>query len=154
MYDESDVVSARRISCDSTLFFSNLFDGDYQTLQAGGIVADRTDYDRWQEVVMSVNFHDCNKAQYRCLKATNSEGETICRYHRQLVMPFEATDIVWFSEIAMPYPDDVYTLLEEIGLARHVHNGIVGAEAGEQWFVDESLKAGKWHYSSRQDEFF
>lgn len=41
-----------------------------------------------------------------------------------------------------------------MGLAYRGHNGKYGHEASEQWFVDESLQAGKWHYFARQDEFF
>jgi len=36
LYDECDVVLAKRISCDSTLFLSRLFKGNYELLQADG----------------------------------------------------------------------------------------------------------------------
>jgi len=83
LYDVCDVISAKRISCHSQLFFSRLFKGGYETLKAEGVMADREDYERWQDVVSAVNFHDFSATQHRFMKATNSEGEKIYRYHRQ-----------------------------------------------------------------------
>jgi len=152
LFDEPDTVSAKHISCHSQLFFSRLFRGDYDILHADGIVTDIDDYQRWQYLVSCVNVHDCNAAQYLCLKARKAQDKKICRYHRQPVTTLDVTNGVWFSEI--PNPDDVYALLQEMGLAHRGHNGLYGAESGEQWFLDESLRVGMWHYCTRQDEFF
>ena len=85
------------------------------------------------------------------MKATNAEGDKICRYHRQPPLPVEKDSDGWFEDIPMPYPDDVYELLAEMGLAYKAYDPDMFCE---RWFVDEQLKAGKWRYYGRSDEFF
>jgi hypothetical protein len=114
-------------------------------------VSDYDDYQRWEQIVSNVNIHNCNAAQFRCMKATNAAGEKICRYRRQPDLPVEADSRGWFEEIVMPYPDDVYKILQELNLASTRYDQILNAD---RWFVDDALKAGKWHYCARNDEFF
>jgi hypothetical protein len=152
LHYEPDIVSARRISCNSTLFFSRLFGGDFDSLKAHGVFKDQEEYARWEGLVSCVNIHDCSAAQYRCMKAKNAQGEKICRYHRQPVMPSTASDGVWFDELQMPYSDEEYAVLQEVGLAHQATRSFIDPE--KRWIVDESIKAGKWHYFARSDEFF
>jgi len=115
-------------------------------------VKGQADYERWQTVASRVQCHDCSATQFRCMKARNAEGEKICRYHRQPPLEFNQESRGWFDEIEMPYGDDVYELLEELGLA---HKAWDKDRFCERWFVDEQLRAGKWHYAARpREEFF
>jgi len=98
-----------------------------------------------------VQHHDCSKTQYRCMKVTDAEGNKICRYRRQPPLPVDADPQGWFEEMAMPYPEDVYLLLEEMGLAHKEEDFF---EPDGKWVVDNSLQAGKWHYYATQNEFF
>ena len=78
------------------------------------------------------------------MKKINAEGEKICRYHRQPRLRNDLPAGPWFEEIAKSYQDDEYELLQEIGLTERVEG---------EWVVDKRMKAGKWHYQSRIDEF-
>jgi hypothetical protein len=151
LYPESDIVSVSRICCSSTSFHTSLYNADFDRLLSEGIVSDYDDYQRWEQIVSNVNIHNCNAAQFRCMKATNAAGEKICRYRRQPDLPVEADSRGWFEEIVMPYPDDVYKILQELNLASTRYDQILNAD---RWFVDDALKAGKWHYCARNDEFF
>src|SRR5664279_4619455 len=65
----------------------------------------------------SFRLHDCTRAGGRCMKAVNKEGQKICRYHRQPPLSSESHGQHWFEPIATPYTDEVYALLQEMGLA-------------------------------------
>ena len=151
LHPEPDIVSASRICCNSLNFHTKLFKSDYMSLRKEGIVTDRADYKRWKTVVAAVNHHSCSATNFRCQKAVNAEGERICRYRRQPLLPFNADARGWFDEIPMPYTREVYELLQEIGLA---HEEFDMELDSERWYVDEALKAGKWHYYALKDEFF
>jgi hypothetical protein len=72
-------------------------------------------------------------------KATNAAGEKICRYHRQ---PIECKDVRgWFEEIAMPYSEEEYEILHELGLAWRTEDPRTKIST---WAVVDELKAGKW----------
>ena len=144
LHEEPVDVTVGRIACSTLLFHSKCYGADYETMHDLGIFENEKDYENWQEVVASVQHHDCSKAQMRCMKKTDADGKKICRYHRQPRVPVGVT-APWFDEIPMPYPEDVYQLLEEMDLARKVE---------DQWCVDKRMRAGKWHYFSRGDEFF
>ena len=116
----------------------------YETLHDLGIFENEQDYATWQEIVASVQHHDCSKAQMHCMKKTDGNDNKIYRYHRQPSAPLGVIP-PWFEEISMPYPEDVYQLLEEMHLARKIDG---------KWSVDKCMLAGKWHYFSRRDEFF
>ena len=136
--------TAGRISCDTMSFHSSCYGADYETLRNLGVFSDEEEYNKWKAIVASVQHHDCSKTEFRCMKATNAEGEKICRYHRQPLPPALVAK-AWPEVITMPYPDDVYELLREAGLAE---------KSGDEWVVDECLKAVKWHYPSYKCEFF
>jgi Helitron helicase-like domain at N-terminus/PIF1-like helicase len=151
LHDEPEGASVSRICCNSSLFHDKAFNGDFDSLYRQGIVKDVADYEQWQTIVACVNFHDCSATQFRCMKAINAAGERICRYHRQPPLPRHADPRGWFEEINMPYPEDVYQLLGDMGLAHKEFD--IELEC-ERWSVAEELKAGKWHYHARQNEFF
>ena len=151
LVDELDQVSVRRICCSSTHFHTSLYGADFTTLRDAGIFRDKEEYDRWCTIVACVNHHDCSKTQFRCMKATSADGTKICRYHRQPLLPEAAEWTGWFEEIPMPYPEDVYQLLQEMGLAREEYDYLL---RDNKWVTDESLRAGKWHYFAWRDEFF
>lgn len=145
--DEPESVTVSRICCDSLMFHSAVYGGDYETLKSRGVFETESDYKSWVGIVRCVQHHDCSKTEYRCLKKTDSNGNKICRYRRQpLPAPYDMVDDSWFVEMEMPYGDDVYELLEEMRLAK---------KEGDKWVVTEkNMKAGKWNYLSRRDEFF
>jgi hypothetical protein len=145
LVDEPDIVSSSRICCSSLAFHSTIYGTDLENLLRAGIFSSEQEYERWRKVVELVNQHNCANTNFRCMKATSAEGEKICRYHRQPPQPVTADSRGWFEDIAMPYSEDVYELLREMGLAE---------KAGDVWHVDETLRAGKWHYSSQENEFF
>jgi len=151
LVDEAEEISAGRICCLSTAFHSSLYGTNFETLHDAGIFRDEAEYNRWCTVVSHVNHHDCSKTQFRCLKATSADGTKICRYHRQPRLPVDADSRGWFEEITMPYPEDVYKLLQEIGLARQQVDHVLQEN---RWVVHNSLRAGKWHYAAASDEFF
>lgn len=151
LYPEPEEVSVSRICCNSTNFHTTLYKTDFESLLREGVVSNYGEYERWQAIVAYVNIHNCNAAQYRCVKATTASGEQICRYHRQPELPAAADSNGWFEEISMPYPDDVYKLLQELDLASARYDYQLDTD---RWYVSDDLKAGKWHYSARQDEFF
>jgi hypothetical protein len=126
------------------MFHSSVFGGDFDTLRDLRIFNQKDAYNAWVELVACVQHHDCAKTEYRCMKATDAEGNKICRYRRQPLPP-QAVSGPWFNEIQMPYGDDVYDLLGEMGLAE---------KRGEQWEMAKCMLAGKWHYLSRRNEFF
>jgi hypothetical protein len=80
-------ISTSRICCKSQEFHSSLYGTDYDTLHQLGVVQDEYEYNNWCAIVSSVNHHDCNKTEGRCMKATNAEGEKVCRYRRQPPLP-------------------------------------------------------------------
>ena len=148
---EPEAVSVARICCSSLSFHSHQYGTDFDNLKKLGLIDSETDYNKWIDIVSCVNHHDCSKTQFRCMKATNADGEKVCRYHQQPPLPITRTNGSWFEPIAMPYSQEVYELLEEIGLATRSRYNLTQFDT---WVVDECLSAGKWHYYARQDEFF
>ena len=146
-------ITTSRICCSSREFHGPLYGTDYETLLRLGVVRDEVDFDSWCNVVAYVNHHDCNRAQGRCMKATNAEGDKVCRYRRQ--PPFNTSPSgntgAWFTPIALPYPEETYRLLMEMGLA---HKEQDPWYEPEHWVLHECLAAGKWNYRSDSDEFF
>ena len=151
LHDEPKHVTSARICCCSAMFHSPLFGTDYETLFEQGIVKDIDEYERWKNIVACVQHHDCNKANFRCQKATDADGNKICRYHRQPQGSVYDDMRGWFEELSMPYSEEVYTLLAEMQLAEKKYDPVLGED---RWYVDQCLRAGKWHYFSRSDEFF
>jgi len=146
--EEPNQTSLDRICCSSVEFASKLFQTDFDTLRDQGLVSDLADFNTWCEVFENVNTHDCYRAGGRCMKATNSEGDKICRYRRQPVMPY---GVPWFERIDVPYTEEVYALLEEMGIAGKEFD--INSQC-EKWVLRDMLLAGKWHYRARSDEFF
>ena len=149
--NESESVSVSRICCSSLSFHSQQYGTDFDSLKKLGVINSQNDYNQWIDIVSCVNHHDCSKTQFRCMKATNAEGEKVCRYHKQPPLPITSTNGSWFEPIVMPYPQEAYELLEEVGLATRLRDNVAQCDT---WAVDECLSAGKWHYYARQDEFF
>jgi hypothetical protein len=114
-------------------------------------VKDYCDFESWCDVVACVNHHDCNRTEGRGKKATNADGEKVCRFHRQPPLPNNGVYGAWFQSIFVPYPEDVYMLLMEMGLAAKQHDSF---NECDNWVLDQSLAAGKWNYRSSGDEFF
>ena len=141
---EPESVTAGRICCDSLSFHTSMYGADYDTLKGLGVFGDKKEFEEWVSVVGAVQHHDCSKMEYRCMKATDAEGNKICRYHRQ---PHPPPFVIgnWFERMDMPYGEKAYELLKEMGLCERDADG---------WKVDKCMLAGKWHYSSRPDEFF
>ena len=84
----------------------------------------------------------------RCKKAVNAFGEKVCRYRKQPHPPWNVTR-EWLENIELPYSEEVYELLEEIGLATKNSD-----EGSNRWKLDKSIAAGKWRYPADQREFF
>jgi hypothetical protein len=147
---ESEEVTVGRICCSSLEFASVLYGTDFRSLYNLGIVGDERDFNQWCEVVSFVQKHDCERVDGRCKKVVNAAGEKICRYRRQPPLPIPETG-GWFECIDVNYSDEVYTLLEELQLARREFDV---SEQRVRWWLHESLRAGKWHYRARSDEFF
>lgn len=151
LHEEDQHLTSSRICCNTVLFHSKLYGADYESLRQQGIVRDQYDYEQWKNIVACVQHHDCSKTQFRCQKATDTEGNKICRYHRQPQATVYDDQRGWFNEITMPYGETVYRLLEEMQLAEKRHDP---ALMEDRWYVAEELLAGKWHYPSRSEEFF
>ena len=147
---EPDIDTVCRICCMSTAFHTELYGADFKTLQALGVFVDETEFNRWREIISFVAHHNCANTNYRCMKATSADGTKICRYKRQPEIPMKAGGRGWFDEVPLPYPEDVYALLERMGLAHKVDD----PWEGHRWVLHPRLTAGKWHYPSRSDEFF
>jgi len=141
------------VCCRSKEFHSPLYGTDYESLLNLGVVRDRDDFDSWCDVVACVNHHDCNRAGGRCRKATNAEGDKVCRYRRQppWYLSPPGNQGAWFTPITVPYPEEVYSLLMDMGLARRERDKWFEPE---HWVLNECLAAGKWNYRSDSDEFF
>jgi hypothetical protein len=152
LQEEPEEVSVRRICCNSLLFHDKAFNADFESLYRQGVVKDLAEYEQWQTIVSCVNFHDCSATQFRCMKAINAAGERICRYHRQPPIPPHEDPSGWFEQINMPYGDETYELLAEMGLAHEELD--TQLESEQRWNVAQELRAGKWHNHARQDEFF
>lgn len=148
---EPETVSVDRISCSSVGFSNKEDRTDFESLLKLGLIKDQRDFELWLEIVSFVNKHDCNLAGGRCMKRTNKEGEKICRYHRQPLPTWEAKARHWMETIEVPYPEDVYLLLQEMELATKVHDKLLDED---KWVLDQSLACGKWHYIAKTDEFF
>lgn len=144
-------VSTSRICCKTQEFHSSLYGTDYDSLHLLGVVQNETDYKTWCDIVASVNHHDCDKVQGRCMKATNADGEKICRYRRQPPMPTMGGPGAWFTPTFVPYPEEAYRLLMEMGLARREPGNCYEPE---HWVLHETLAAGRWNYRASSDEFF
>ena len=69
-----------------------------------------------------------------------------CTFFRQ-PRPPPGVSKAWFEEYGLPYGDDVYALLGEMGLAMKDADH-------EQWNVSQCLRAGRRRYLSRSSEFF
>lgn len=124
---EPEWVTASRISCDSVTFQSRACGGDFDTLKNAGVFKDLVDYNAWLDVVSCVQHHDCSMTENRCKKATDANGNKVCRYHRQ-PRPPQCETMAWFEQMELPYGEDAYKLLEEMGLARRVE---------ENWVMDK-----------------
>ena len=141
-------ISSGRISCMSASFASTMYGTDYHTLRDLGVVADRHEYEVWLNIFSHVNTHDCDKCGQRCKKAINAEGEKICRYHKQPIAPYNVFGD-WLADIPVPYPEEIYILLEEMGLA--TKNSDCRSNG---WTLHECLATSKWHYRAHQCEYF
>ena len=141
-------VSCARISCMSKSFDTSMYGTDYDTLRGLGVVCDQWDYQEWRNIFGFVNTHDCNRCQQRCMKATNAFGEKICRYRKQPRSGNYNPDN-WFENIELAYSEEVYGLLEEMGLA-----SVNPDRYSNGWSLHDPLRAGKWHYDADQSEFF
>lgn len=148
LHEEDQHLTSSRICCNSVLFHSIMFGADYKSLRRQGLVTDEHHYEQWKSIVACVQHHDCSKTPFRCQKATDAEGNKICRYHHQPLATVYDDQRGWFI---MPYGETVYHLLEEMQLAEKRYDA---ALMEDRWYVDETLLAGKWHYPSRTDEFF
>ena len=140
-------ISSARIACMSTSLASSLYGADFDNLLKLGDVSDKEEYHEWCKVFSCVNIHDCEKCEHRCMKATNAQGEKVCRYRKQ-PSPSWGVMGLWLENIEVDYTLEVYELLEEMGLASRNLD-----PRSNRWTLHESLTAGKWHYPGDRREF-
>ena len=141
LYEEAKEISVGRICCLFESFSSVECGTDLRNLLDLGVVSDEKDFNSWREIYSYVNRHNCEQAGQRCKKAVNAEGEKICRYRRQPQHPITEFK-EWFVNVEPPYSDEIYQLLQEMGLAEKSES--------DKWILHESLATGKWHYPACQ----
>jgi hypothetical protein len=124
---EPEELSVSRICCSSLHFSSARFATDFDTLQKLALVSDECEYNTWLQIVPSVQILDCARTGGRCQKATNLQGDKICRYRRQPPCPIGG-EFGWFQSKESPYPDKVYALLNKLGLAHYAHDESCGQQ--------------------------
>ena len=143
---EPKEISSARIACMSTSFASTLYGTDLYNLLKLGVVSDKDEFDEWCNIFSCVNIYDCDKCEHRCMKATNAQGEKVCQYKKQPIPPWNVFGS-WLENIEVAYPQEVYELLEEMGLASKNSD-----PRSNGWTLH--VTTGKWHYPGARREFF
>ena len=146
---------ANLICLDPTFFFSEKYGTSYEQLLEDGLVDDEKDFDALVIFVNIVIRHICSKGNGRCMKPRGLNNELMCRIPKH-----PESSINYFKEKINIYEEDVYKILEELGLAHLVDltrkeelfDYDIGRGVKQKWETHEAFKAGSWHYINYSNE--
>jgi hypothetical protein len=83
--------------------------------------------------MQEIQRHDCEKANFRCMKRINDEGQMVCR------VPVHPPSMSYsYEEIPMSFDEQATQILIELGLAKRDDSGTLK--------LHPDLQGGRWHY--------
>jgi hypothetical protein len=133
--DEPIEHTLHRIKCVLGGFIGSVEHGtSWSALNQNGLIDETFLYGDLNEL-QEIQRHDCQKANNRCHKRINDEGQTVCR-----VPVHPPSNQYSYEEIPMTFDEQATDILSKLELAEKQADGKIK--------LHPDLQGGRWHYPS------
>ena len=112
LLDETKEYFTKRICVKPEFSFTEKFNYSFKELLADGLVDDRDDYDNLVPFLQKLMTHVCSQSNGRCMKIVGDDNKNVCRFKE-----YPKCSENHYKERIDVYSDEVYEILNELGLA-------------------------------------